>query len=160
MPANNRRISLPVMGTIVIILSFILDQLSKYWVQDEIGFFSSEVVITPFFNLVFVINEGVSFGFLSDLPFDGQWPLIVLTSLLVIVIFIWMLKANTLFQEMSFGFIIGGALGNIIDRIIHGGVIDFLDFHMTGYHWPAFNLADTFIFIGVALLLFCGIKLK
>ena len=96
------RFSLPIFGTFFILFCLALDQLTKYWVRDEIDFFFQQNEITPFLNFVFVLNEGVSFGFLSDLPFEGQWPLITLTLLLVGLLFFWMLKSNNFLQEISF----------------------------------------------------------
>lgn len=113
---------------------------------------SQSMTITPFFNLVKVWNPGVSFGMLQDIP-NGQWVLSGLAIVIVAFLFVWLRKVDDRFNAIALGLIIGGALGNIIDRLRFSAVFDYLDFHAFGYHWPAFNLADSFIFIGVLLLL-------
>ncbi len=143
------------LGFAMIALSFLLDQLSKNWVvisYGETSRFISEVF--SFFNLVLVWNRGVSFGMFSNHP---EWMPIILTLValaITAVMLSWLWKAENKLSAISLGLVIGGALGNVIDRIRFGAVIDFLDFHFFGFHWPAFNIADAAIFIGVALLLF------
>ena len=110
--------------------------------------------MAPFFNIVLTFNRGVSFGLLdSDSPW-GQPLLIALAAAISAFLVVWMCKAESLFVARAIGLTLGGALGNVIDRFIHGGVVDFLDFHASGAHWPAFNVADAAITSGVALLLF------
>jgi signal peptidase II len=108
------------------------------------------IEITSFFNLTMVWNHGVSFGMFSS----HQQPLLLsaVAALIVIVLLIWLAKSHDRYLTWGIGLIVGGAIGNIIDRLRFGAVVDFLDFHAFGYHWPAFNIADSAIFIGVVVL--------
>ncbi len=129
----------------------LLDQLSKITMSRLLAYGESEV-ITSYFNLVMVYNQGAAFSFLST---QGGWQRWFFSALAagVSVFIIWMLKKNAQ-QRMfcwSLSLILGGAVGNLIDRIAYGHVIDFLDFHIGGWHWPAFNVADGAITIGAAL---------
>ena len=135
-------------GSVIAIISLI----SVLLIQQILFDSSSEsTAITPFFNLVTVWNPGISFGMLQDIP-NGQWVLSGVAIVIVVFLLAWMSKVDDRFTAIALGLIIGGALGNIIDRIRFAAVFDYLDFHAFGYHWPAFNLSDSFIFIGVFLL--------
>ncbi|NDE90206.1 MAG: signal peptidase II [Alphaproteobacteria bacterium] len=113
--------------------------------------------VTSFFNLVLVYNHGISFGLFNKAPTQTQ-PFIFMGIALVIslILFIWLLRTHSAMIATAIGMIIGGAIGNSIDRIQHGAVIDFLDVYATinaiPYHWPAFNVADSAVVGGVALL--------
>ncbi len=129
----------------------LLDQLSKITMSRLLAYGESEV-ITSYFNLVMVYNQGAAFSFLST---QGGWQRWFFSALAagVSVFIVWMLKKNA-HQRMfcwSLSLILGGAVGNLIDRIAYGHVIDFLDLHVGGWHWPAFNVADGAITIGAAL---------
>ncbi len=129
----------------------LLDQLSKITMSRLLAYGESEV-ITRYFNLVMVYNRGAAFSFLSD---QGGWQRWFFSALAagVSIFIIWMLKKNA-HQRMfcwSLALILGGAIGNLIDRIAYGHVIDFIDLHVGGWHWPAFNVADGAITIGAAL---------
>lgn len=106
--------------------------------------------ILPSFDLTMVWNEGVSFGLLQN---AGIWPLVIMAAIISLVLGHWMVKTNSKTEAISFGMIIGGAIGNIIDRFRFGGVADFFDVYVGTYHWPAFNIADSAITIGVVILL-------
>ena len=135
---------------------FIADQLSKWVVLEYVMNPPQVIEVTGFFNLVMVWNRGVSFGLLSnDSPY-GPWLLSALAVAISIGLFVWMRRAETPYLALSLGVVIGGALANVIDRIRFGAVADFLDFHVMGYHWPAFNIADAAIVIGVGMILFEG----
>jgi signal peptidase II len=110
------------------------------------------IPITSFFNLVMVWNTGVSFGMLGDHGANAPIILIALASVITIIFLIWMMRISDHLHGICFAMIIGGAVGNIIDRARFGAVIDFLDFHLYGYHWPAFNIADMSVVMGVGLL--------
>ncbi len=134
-------------ATIVVLL----DQLSKITMSRLLAYGQSEA-ITSYFNLVMVYNQGAAFSFLSN---QGGWQRWFFSALAfgVSVFIVWMLKKNA-GQRMfcwSLSLILGGAVGNLIDRIAYGHVIDFLDVHVGGWHWPAFNVADGAITIGAAL---------
>ncbi len=136
------------MGYLVFLL-IVTDQLSKWWMVEKVmkGIFVKP--ITSFLNLVLTYNKGVSFGLLQSHTKQGRYFLIALACGLVAFLIYSLKKAQSKYDRVFFTLIISGAVGNIIDRFIHKGVVDFIDFHMGSYHWPAFNLADTFIFIGV-----------
>lgn len=111
------------------------------------------IKITSFFNIVKVWNSGVSFGMFNDLQY-GRFIFAVIVAIIAIIMLIWLYKNNNKIVSYAISFIIGGAFGNLIDRVTNSAVADFLDFHLFGYHWPAFNLADSAVFVGVAILIF------
>lgn len=140
-------------GLVVAFSTFALDQWSKNFVlgmPELTGY--NKLEITPFFNIVLVMNRGVSFGM-----FAGHNQPLLLTIVAVIIISIlltWLWKNSSPVVALAIGSIIGGAIGNVVDRMRYGAVVDFLDFHMADLHWPAFNIADSFVFIGVVVLCF------
>ena len=129
----------------------LLDQVTKITMSKLLLYGQSET-ITTYFNLVMVYNKGAAFSFLSDQP---GWQRYFFTGVSVIasVFILWMLKRNP--EQRLFcwalALILGGAIGNLIDRVAYGHVIDFLDFHVRGWHWPAFNVADSAITVGAIL---------
>jgi signal peptidase II len=129
------------------------DQVTKMWVLES--FFSPPRVIEVFswFNLVPVWNTGISFGMLAD--YSDWMPGIIsgLTIIISLVLLAWLFVAVSVSIKLALSLILGGAVGNIIDRIRFGAVIDFVDIHFFDFHWPAFNIADSAITIGVALFL-------
>jgi len=140
-------------GIIIAFVTALLDQYSKAYVfvflLDKDG---NAMEILPFFNLVMVHNFGVSFGMFNNVQY-GHLILSVVAILITIMLLVWMWRAKKLYFSLALGLIIGGAIGNITDRVLYGAVADFLDFHIGAYHWPAFNLADSCVFVGVALVL-------
>lgn len=139
-------------GFIAIIVAFCADQLSKFFIDTKVVI-SHSVNCSEYFNLVKVWNTGVSFSMFNN---HGNLGIIVLSgvSLLVSVFLLyWMYHETSRLKVISLGLIIGGALGNVADRIRFGAVMDFLDFHYQSHHWPAFNLADTFICVGACILI-------
>jgi len=131
----------------------LLDQLSKITLSRMMVFGQSDTV-TSFFNLVMVYNRGAAFSFLADQP-GWQRYFFAGVSLLASLLIIWMLKRHSGQRLFCWAMtlILGGALGNLIDRIAYGYVIDFLDFHVGGFHWPAFNVADSAITLGAVLFI-------
>lgn len=111
------------------------------------------IEITSFFNLVMVWNYGVSFGLFNNVGDWGPSILTIITACLIAGFFIWLLYADSKLQLLAITFVVGGGIGNLIDRIRFDAVIDFLDFHIASYHWPAFNIADCTIVIGIFLLI-------
>ena len=143
-------------GAIVVVL----DQLTKWLIRDVVLDTARYIEVTGFFNIVEVWNRGVSFGLFAS---DSPWTPYLLSALAIaisIVLIVWLRKAETTFLALALGFVIGGAIGNVFDRFIWGRVYDFLDFHAAGYHWPAFNVADAAISVGVALILLDGFIAK
>jgi signal peptidase II len=141
----------------------VLDQLSKWYVVAVVMAPPRIIEVTPFFNLVLTWNRGVSFGMLGGDSGVGWWLLSVVAVVIVGALVVWLRRADRPILAVALGLVIGGALGNVIDRLRLGAVADFLDFHAAGYHWPAFNLADSAITVGVIALvvptLFGGRKL-
>lgn len=133
--------------------AIILDQATKFSALALLSAPPYKVEVTPFFNLRLGFNTGVSFGFLGDVFNNQQWPLIAITITIAVALTVWALRVNRLLEALAIALIAGGAFGNIIDRIRQGAVTDFLDFHAMGWHWPAFNFADVFIFVGAASLI-------
>jgi signal peptidase II len=133
-------------ASLVLALDFGIKQLMLSW----LFFPPQQIIVTPFFSLTPVWNSGISFGLFSDNPYIGLVTIPVL-AVLVVLWLIWQLNDLTFLQTLGASFIAGGALGNVSDRIVYGRVIDFLDFHIGALHWPAFNVADSALFIGVLL---------
>ena len=129
------------------------DLISKLMVLSYFEQGGQAFAVTPFFNLVLVFNPGISFGLFQNL--GGPWILIVLTALITAGLLIWLLRDKGLGQSgsIALGLAIGGAIGNLVDRLRLGAVVDFLDFHLAGFHWPAFNVADSGISIAMILIL-------
>ena len=138
------------------IAAALLDQTSKLIVVRTMPY--GEVIpFTGFFNLVHARNPGAAFSFLAD---AGGWqrPFLIGVTLLItawLVVMLW--RRLPRYEAISLSLVLGGALGNLVDRVNRGFVVDFLDFHWSGRHWPAFNLADVWIVSGVALLLLVGL---
>ncbi len=133
-----------------------VDLLSWYTVAPgHLPFTSIEV--TPFFNLVMVWNKGISFGLFNHTTDYGPLALTVIALLITLVFVTLLFQKPVSAQSWGFALIIGGALGNVIDRLRFGAVIDFLDFHAKDYHWPAFNVADACVCVGVGLLIILGL---
>jgi signal peptidase II len=140
----------------------IIDQLSKTAV---LGFFAgsppgAQKAVAPFFNLVLTYNRGISFG-LFNTP-GGMNVLLfpLLAAVIVTMLILWLRRVESPFLAVAIGLVIGGAVGNVIDRIRLGAVVDFLDFYVGAWHWPAFNVADSAICLGVAVMLLDGLLLR
>lgn len=116
-----------------------------------------EIAVTPFFNLVLAWNRGVSFSLFRSDASLAPYLLSAVAVAVVIALLVWLGRQHRFWPALGIGLVIGGALGNVIDRLRHGAVVDFLDFHAAGWHWPAFNLADSAITIGVAVLVVDGL---
>lgn len=130
-----------------------LDQASKAVVLARFALHES-IVVTDFFNLVLVFNSGAAFSFLAQAGGWQKWFFVVLSVGISAWLTHWLRGcAHQRLLPTALSFVIGGALGNVLDRLRFDAVVDFLDFHLVGWHWPAFNLADSFICVGVALML-------
>ncbi|WP_286131223.1 MULTISPECIES: signal peptidase II [unclassified Loktanella] len=139
-----------IIGLIAMISAIVIDQATKAWVVANADMLSSGLAVFPGFNLVFGRNDGVSFGLLGGVPW---WSLVVLA----LVICAWMLglmmRAEHRIEALAYGLVVGGALGNVVDRVRYGAVTDFLDLYVGSMHWPAFNLADALLVSGFVILL-------
>jgi signal peptidase II len=137
-----------------------LDQISKYGILrhfGEAGCVDRREPVTAFLDLVLTCNRGMSFG-LFNTGHGLSVPLFSIAAIGVVAILVWWLsRVQSEMLAAALGLIIGGAIGNVIDRVRFGGVIDFLYFHLGSWYWPAFNLADSAICIGVAVMLFDGL---
>jgi len=141
------------LGLAIAFLSLAFDQATKALMLVFVMEPPRVIPITPFFNLTLGFNRGVSFGlFSSDAEF-GRWALTALALVIVAGLVIWLVRTQLRWEAIGVGAIIGGALGNVADRVRQGAVTDFLDFYVGNWHWPAFNLADASITLGVAALL-------
>jgi signal peptidase II len=139
-------------------LIILIDLLSKIFVKNNLAEGASKVV-TSFLNWTLVFNPGAAFSFLAHADGWQRWFFTGLGIIAAIVI-IWLIRKNayqTLFA-LAMSLILSGAIGNVIDRIVYGAVVDFIDIHYAGWHWPAFNIADSAITLGVILLILDEIK--
>jgi signal peptidase II len=146
-------------GLAVALLSAAVDQAVKLWLIFVFDLGARGIVtLTPFLNLVLAWNTGISFSLFPQSGPLGQWALLALKLIAVLLLWIWLARASTRLTALALGLIIGGALGNAIDRIAYGAVADFVLFHVTtesfNFNWAVFNLADAAIVIGVAGLLY------
>lgn len=145
----------------IIILSglavLLLDQLTKIWVQRSIPVWEKGFTVIPgFFDIVHILNRGAAFGFLNRHDIDWQRPFFIVISVLALGLIAALARSKEddgPFFAYGLGLILGGAVGNLIDRVRLGVVVDFLDFYIGAWHWPAFNVADMGICLGAAGLL-------
>ncbi len=145
--------SCKVVGMSAALVTLLIDQLQKWHMLEVVDIAARPAIeVTSFFNLVMVWNRGISFGMFSEHDGSGALYLSLMALAISAVLLVWLWRANDRFLGVALGLVIGGALGNVVDRYRFGAVADFFDFHVMGYHWPAFNIADSAIFIGVALL--------
>ncbi|MGB9114453.1 signal peptidase II [Bradyrhizobium sp.] len=146
-------------GVIAAVAVLALDQASKLWLLRvlDIGH-RGAVKVTPFFDLVLAWNTGISYGWFQNESAAGQAILLAIKAVAVVILAIWMARSRTLIATIALGLIIGGAVGNAIDRFAYGAVVDFALFHVqigeNTFNWYVFNLADVAIVAGVAALLY------
>jgi len=146
-------------GILAAIVTLVADQASKLWLLNVFDLARKGVVtVTPFFDLVLAWNIGISFGWLQNDSQAAQIALMAVKVLAVVALAIWMARSHTVLATVALGLIIGGAIGNGIDRFAYGAVVDFALFHIeiagNTYNWYVFNLADVAIVVGVAALLY------
>lgn len=144
----------------------VADQVSKQWVAQTFDLYES-VTVFPFFNLTYVHNPGAAFSFLADQPGWQRWFLTAVAAIACIIFSVWMSRTPKENKILGYGLalMLSGAMGNLIDRALFGYVIDFLDFYhdiftfiLSTPHWPAFNIADSAIFVGAALMIIDSFK--
>lgn len=166
---KNNHLIKRIIGFGLIIDFIILDQISKWvilehvfqpklggeslgfadWITSPFRLPHVSIEILPFFNLTMVWNQGISFGLFQN---GNPWPLIIMAATIAIIFTVWLFRAKKWVEVISLAMVIGGALGNVIDRLHFGAVADFLDFHIKGWHYPAFNMADSCITVGIVIL--------
>ena len=136
------------------LLCLILDQVTKQWVAGSFDYLETLPVL-PFFSLTYVHNLGAAFSFLADQGGWQRWFFTAIAAIASVVFIVWLAKTpkSQTLLSIAFALMLSGAMGNLIDRVLFGYVIDFLDFHWSGNHFPAFNVADSMIFIGAALMI-------
>ncbi len=146
----------------IIVLTVVVDQVSKYWVFHNFFLFESRTILPGFFNLTYLTNNGAAFSILAGQPALWRQVFFIGTALVALVL-IWLFQRSygrdSRLYTVALALVAGGAVGNLIDRVRFGFVIDFLDFHIGTYHWPTFNVADSAIFIGVSLFIFKNLVL-
>jgi len=141
---------------VLVLLVVVCDQVSKLWILQNYELYDSTVIIPGLFNLTFLRNTGAAFGMFAGHP--SWWRQlffigIAIIALVVILVFQRKLGRQNSLYTISLAFIGGGAVGNLIDRVLYGSVIDFLDVYIGSHHWPAFNVADSAISVGVGIFL-------
>jgi len=157
---SHRRISVKMAYFVVMAVTVIADLLTKAWVLHSFDLYESKEVIPGLFNLVYVTNTGAAFSMLADV--ESPWKhyfflLIGAGAVIGLTVAQFRMRGESRLYGAALALICGGAAGNVIDRIRFGSVVDFLDFHFRGYHWPAFNIADSAICAGAGLFLITNI---
>ena len=147
-------------GLILALVLFITDQVSKILIRNFVLAHDGHIEVFPFFNLVYVWNYGVSFGMFQSETNMGVLILIAIAAIITALFAVILVRAENMTTAIGCGVIIGGSCGNIVDRIWHVAVYDFLDFHAFGYHWPAFNIADSCVVIGIAIIAYDSLFLS
>ncbi len=146
---------------LIIIFLILFDQCTKiFFSRMMLAYSFADIQILPFLNIVFVRNTGVSFGMFSEWGILGRYFFSIFSILVGSFLIVLAIFSNRKLFSISLSLISSGALGNAIDRVYFGGVIDFIDFFIYNFHWPAFNFADIFISLGVILLLFENVFYK
>ena len=136
-------------GLFAALIALVVDQATKAIVVANAAALSTGVSVVPGFNLSYLRNDGVTFGLLGGAPW---WSLVVLALGICVWLTVMLVRTSSRIEAVAYGAIIGGALGNVLDRVRFRGVTDFLDFYIGTAHWPAFNMADVFVVGGVGLL--------
>lgn len=134
-------------------LVIIIDQITKYAASSML-LMHEPVAILPFFNFTLMHNPGAAFSFLADQGGWQRWFFAVLALVVSVVLAVWLrrLQAHEKWLALALSLVLGGAVGNLIDRIYHGYVVDFIDVYYNAWHWPAFNIADSAITVGAVML--------
>ena len=137
----------------------VIDQVTKYWAAGTMDLYQS-IKVTGFFKITYVHNPGAAFSFLADQPGWQRWFFAAIATVASVIFVVWLAKTPKENKSLSIAFalMLSGALGNLFDRVLLGYVIDFLDFYVGSYHWPAFNIADSAIFVGAVLMILDSFK--
>lgn len=144
-------------GLLIALGVVIADQLTKYIVLNYVLSEYAAIIVAPFFAIVRAWNTGVSFSMFNNWGINGVYILSGIALAIVLMLIKWLKNEQNKIIQVALGFIIGGAIGNVIDRIRLGAVFDFLDFYVGDHHWPAFNVADSFICIGAFIIIIHGL---
>jgi signal peptidase II len=133
----------------------VIDQLTKKLIDTYVTKNTDVIELLPFLNFVNIRNRGAAFGIFADM---GNVFFIPVSLIAIIIIVVYLFKLTVSSEKLAFSLILGGAVGNLLDRIVHGSVIDFIDFHIGNWHWPAFNVADSVLTIGIGIFLLANLK--
>jgi len=141
------------------LLCLVVDQITKQYVANSMELYQS-IEVLSFFNITYVHNLGAAFSFLADQGGWQRWFFTAIAAIASVIFVVWLAKTpkDQKILSIAFALLLSGALGNLIDRVLFGYVIDFLDFYIGSYRWPAFNVADSMIFIGAGLMIFDSFK--
>jgi lipoprotein signal peptidase len=146
-------------GLLAALLALLLDQAAKAWALGALWPpYSEGVTVLPVLNLRLGFNTGVTFGMFRDSAAEAVWVLVLLKLVIVGFLANWLWRTGLRAEALGLGLVIGGALGNILDRVRLGAVVDFIDAHYGGWHWPTFNMADVAIIGGVTLLFLSALR--
>ncbi len=150
---------LRMMGVLAALAALAVDQATKLWALAALWPPHSEgLPVLPVLNLRLGFNTGVTFGLFRDSAAQAVWLLVLIKSGVVAFLAAWLWRTPLRAEALALGLVIGGALGNILDRVRIGAVVDFLDVHYGGWHWPTFNMADVAIVCGVGLLMAASLR--
>lgn len=139
----------------ILVVGLLLDQGSKLWVLKASGLADGgSISLLPVLDLVLVWNRGISYGLFQQDDPTGRWALVAFTSVAAVALGVWMIRTSSRLAAISLALVVSGAIGNLIDRIVFGAVVDFVYFHVGSFSWYVFNLADVWIVAGVAGLLY------
>lgn len=158
---NKKHIDHRLLWISIAVLIFLLDQFSKWWMCEHLSLYH-EVPVLPFFSLYLAHNTGAAFSFLSQAPGWQRWFFVGIAFVIGAMIILWMcrLQKQQWLTALALALILGGALGNVWDRLTLGYVIDFLLLHWEQYQWPVFNIADSSICVGAVILFFRLLRSK
>ena len=139
------------LNAITIFFLIVFDQFSKYLIENNFNLYESYELIR-FLNITFIVNYGFAFGIFND-PNSSQVLIMIIIMIIIIYLIFLLIQTKSTIIKISFILILSGAIGNFIDRLLRGYVIDFIDLYISNYHWPAFNFADSYISIGFIIIM-------
>ena len=146
-------------GFAIAFIALLIDQAYKWWMLYVYDIAARGLVtITPFFDITLVWNKGISYGLFQQESATGRYVLIGIILCIAVVLVIWLMQARNYIMAVAMGLVLGGAVGNVVDRIYYGAVADFFSFHYRGFNWYVFNLADIWVVAGAALLIYDSVR--
>lgn len=140
------------LGLALALCVVLADQLTKLWVLHRVDFSDGPIRVLPFLDITFVWNRGISYG-LFQTEGVGRWILVGLTAVAIVALLVWLMRTRRALVAFGVAAIVGGAIGNLIDRLLYGAVVDFVHLHAGDFSWYVFNIADAAIVVGVVALL-------
>jgi signal peptidase II len=148
------------LGLAIAVVVALIDQLAKFWV---VGLFAATpgerlILVLPVLNFALTLNRGVSFGLFNNDAAMNAVIFALIAAVIVAALLVWLARTRDRMLAAAIGLVVGGAVGNVVDRLLRGAVVDFIDFHIGQWHWFVFNLADAAISVGVALMVIDGLR--